>query len=132
MHHVKVVLCKSLTGLLGYKISPRENKKTFQKIKTLKNAFFIKIIKNIKKRFLHLCFQPPVPIAGSNRCFQLLLPTTGSNHFFQPLLPTISSNHFFQPLLPTISSNHFFQPLLPTTSSNHFFQLLLQTTGWAD
>jgi len=31
-----------LAGLVGEKISPLENKKTFQKIK---NAFFIKIIK---------------------------------------------------------------------------------------
>jgi len=31
-----------LAGLVGQKISPLENKKTFPKIKTLKNAFFIR------------------------------------------------------------------------------------------
>src|SRR6218665_2533790 len=45
-----------LAGLVGSKISPLENKKRSKNKKTLKNAFFIKIIKKRKKRFLHLCW----------------------------------------------------------------------------
>src|SRR6218665_3675412 len=44
-----------LAGLVGYKNSPLENKKRSKNKKTLKNAFFIKIIKNVKNVFLHLC-----------------------------------------------------------------------------
>ena len=46
----KVVLCKSLGGLVQFKKFPLENKKV-PKIKTLKNAFFIKIIKNVENVF---------------------------------------------------------------------------------
>src|SRR6218665_1008305 len=40
-----------LAGLIGYKISPLENKKRSNNKKTLKNAFFIKVIKNVKNVF---------------------------------------------------------------------------------
>jgi len=53
---LKIVLGKSLADLVDLKFWPLENTcKHLHKIKTLKTRFFIKLTKNVKERFLHLC-----------------------------------------------------------------------------